>query len=205
MRYSSKVRAKVTSLIIANALITLTGCAKQSSFDPPTPDRLGAIIADTIRAPSQRQQALERRADTEAENTEMIQRLSSLGVDIRDSERGVVINLPDVLFKTGSADLAAGTAEIIAEVAQALKVASSRPLLIEGHTDNVGTIETNHRLSEARARAVSEQLQLNGIPSQRVTIKALGETTPIATNRTAEGRARNRRVELIVIAFSRSP
>jgi outer membrane protein OmpA-like peptidoglycan-associated protein len=135
----------------------------------------------------------------------MIQRLSSLGVDIRDSERGVVINLPDVLFKTGSADLAAGTAEIIAEVAQALKVASSRPLLIEGHTDNVGTIETNHRLSEARARAVSEQLQLNGIPSQRVTIKALGETTPIATNRTAEGRARNRRVELIVIAFSRSP
>jgi outer membrane protein OmpA-like peptidoglycan-associated protein len=189
-------------------LITLvvSGCgvfsdeptARSSTFAPSELEHLGAIIAETIKTPSQRQIAIDNTARLSAENSAMIERLSSFGVDIRDSERGVVINLPDVLFKTGSAELASGTIEILAEISQSLKLATSRQILVEGHTDNIGSIETNHRLSEARAHAVAEQLHQNGIPPQSVTIKALGETTPIATNRTAEGRLRNRRVEIIL-------
>jgi outer membrane protein OmpA-like peptidoglycan-associated protein len=117
---------------------------------------------------------------------------------VHESERGVVINLPDVLFRSGTATLTKTAHEIIFEIAQVLLRAPSPKLLIEGHTDSVGDIEHNYHLSDSRALAVAAELEANGVSRQTITTKALGETSPIATNRTEQGRRLNRRVEVVV-------
>lgn len=162
----------------------------------------GALVGSHIERQDQardlRQQQIEQHEQMIAENARLIEELRQRGIDVRDSDRGVVINLPDVLFETGKSQLTSPAKEIVFEIAQVIQRAPSRHLLVEGHTDSIGTIEYNHRLSEARAQEVARALEANGIPRRLITTAALGETTPIATNRTEQGRRRNRRVEVIV-------
>ncbi|HET7115135.1 MAG TPA: OmpA family protein [Hanamia sp.] len=102
-----------------------------------------------------------------------------------------------IFFKTGSFELLEKSFQSLDEVATVLKTNPSVQLLIEGHTDNVGSREKNQLLSENRARAVMEYLiEKNGISKDRLTIKGYGFSKPVATNATSEGRALNRRVEL---------
>jgi outer membrane protein OmpA-like peptidoglycan-associated protein len=124
--------------------------------------------------------------------------LQQRGIDVRESDRGVVINLPDVLFESGTATLTKRAHEIIFEIAQVLLRSPSLNLLIEGHTDSVGDIGHNYQLSDSRARAVAAELETNGIARQTITTQAFGETSPIATNRTEQGRRLNRRVEVVI-------
>lgn len=199
---------------------TLTGC---ELFSPPTPEAVSASSADSwetqtlesnseggydIETP-QKQASTYNHTDMPLrgmdvndallrENARLMQELQQRGIDVRESERGVVINLPDVLFTFGRYDLTPAATEVITEIAQVLQRAPSRQLLVEGHTDSVGTIEYNYHLSNARARAVFTSLEKNGISPSRISVHAFGETTPIATNRTEDGRRRNRRVEVII-------
>ena len=163
----------------------------------------GALVGSQIDRQDQeiadRQRQIEQHEQMIAENARLIAELRQRGIDVRDSDRGVVINLPDVLFETGKSQLTSSAKEIVLEIAQVIQRAPSRHLLVEGHTDSIGTIEYNYRLSEARAQEVSRALEANGIPRRLITTTALGETTPIATNRTEQGRRRNRRVEVIVL------
>jgi outer membrane protein OmpA-like peptidoglycan-associated protein len=124
--------------------------------------------------------------------------LRQRGIDVRDSERGVVVNLPDVLFETAQSNLTPNAIATVREIATVLSTAPHRHLAIEGHTDSLGTIDYNYRLSDARAHRVAQELEADGIPPRRITTRAIGETTPIASNRTEEGRQRNRRVEVII-------
>lgn len=159
---------------------------------------LGSQIHRQDEAIGERQRRIDQQEQMIAENARLIQELRQRGIDVRDSERGVVVNLPDVLFESGRSELTVPARETVLEIANVLQRAPLRQLLVEGHTDSVGTIEYNYRLSDSRARAVAKALKANGIPRQNISTKALGETTPIATNRSEQGRRRNRRVEVII-------
>lgn len=99
-------------------------------------------------------------------------------------------------FDTGSAVIQADSMSQLDEVAKMLKADSALKLEVGGHTDNVGTPESNMKLSDARAKAVVAELVKQGVTADRLTAKGYGQTAPIADNRTEEGRAKNRRVEL---------
>lgn len=132
------------------------------------------------------------------ENRRLIEELKARGTDVRSTERGVVVNLPDVLFEFDSARLTGAAQNTVGEIADVLESAPDRKISVEGHTDAVGTVEYNQRLSEDRARTVANGLITSGLPRRRVTTRGYGESQPIASNRTDSGRARNRRVEVII-------
>ena len=102
-----------------------------------------------------------------------------------------------VNFDTGKATIKPDSAKTLDDAAAALKVAGALRVEVAGHTDNVGAPEANQRLSQERAQAVMAALVGRGIKADRLTAKGYGQSTPVADNRTEEGRARNRRVELV--------
>lgn len=116
----------------------------------------------------------------------------------RDSARGLIVNMSDVLFDTGQFTLRPAAREKLARVAGILSGHPGLRLEVEGHTDSIGGDEFNQRLSERRSSAVADYLVKQGVPASSLTSKGLGETQPVASNDTAAGRQQNRRVELIV-------
>jgi outer membrane protein OmpA-like peptidoglycan-associated protein len=119
-------------------------------------------------------------------------------METRDSARGLVVTMADVLFDTGKYDLRPPTREALARLSG---IALAHPGLrfdVEGHTDSTGSDELNQTLSEQRADTVRGYLVQQGLPAESVTARGFGKTTPVADNNTAEGRQKNRRVELIV-------
>ena len=104
-----------------------------------------------------------------------------------------------ILFETGSDVLVASSHSKLDKVADLMKANPKYNLAIDGHTDNTGGTELNHTLSHKRADAVKAYLVSKGINESRMTTKGFGETQPIKSNDTPEGRTANRRVELIVI------
>lgn len=100
-------------------------------------------------------------------------------------------------FDTGSAAIQADSMALVEQVAGLLKSEAGLKVEVGGHTDNVGTAEANLKLSDARAKAVMEALVKQGVAAARMTAKGYGQTMPIADNRLEEGRAKNRRVELV--------
>jgi OmpA-OmpF porin, OOP family len=100
-------------------------------------------------------------------------------------------------FDTGKSDLKADGEATVKEIATMLKSAPTLKISIEGHTDNVGTPASNVKLSEARAKSVMDAVVKAGIAKDRLSSKGLGQTTPIADNRSEDGKAKNRRVELV--------
>lgn len=114
------------------------------------------------------------------------------------TERGMVMTLGDVLFATGKADLQPGAMSTINRLAEFLAEYPNKTLLIEGHTDSVGTDAYNQGLSDRRALAVRTALIQANVDPGRITTVGYGEARPIADNNTAEGRLKNRRVEIII-------
>ena len=119
-------------------------------------------------------------------------------LETRETARGLIVNVSDVLFDFNSANLKPGAREKLARVAGILQAYPGLQIAIEGHTDNVGTDEYNQRLSERRAVSVRSYLVQNGIPESTVTALGFGERQPVAANTSASGRQQNRRVELVV-------
>ena len=117
----------------------------------------------------------------------------------KQTERGMVLTLGDVLFATGRATLMPGALLTIDKLSNFLEKHPDRNVLVEGHTDSVGKAEYNVLLSQRRADAVSKALLERGISAERITTKGYGESYPVAGNNTAAGRQQNRRVEIIVL------
>ncbi len=118
---------------------------------------------------------------------------------VKEEARGVVITLSGaVLFATGEHKLLPIAKEKLNEVAQALIDQGYGKIIVEGHTDSQGSESFNEELSLKRANAVRSHLVSQGIEADKIVAKGLGESRPVATNRTPEGRANNRRVEIIV-------
>jgi outer membrane protein OmpA-like peptidoglycan-associated protein len=116
----------------------------------------------------------------------------------RATDRGLVLTLGDVLFETGKADLKAGDVADLDQLATFLGKYSDRSVVIEGHTDSVGSEDYNSSLSERRAESVRGYLLKRGVDAPRITTQGMGESAPVATNDSAGGRQQNRRVEIIV-------
>jgi outer membrane protein OmpA-like peptidoglycan-associated protein len=128
---------------------------------------------------------------------QLLNQLSSI-LQTHDTVRGLIVNMSDVLFDTGSYTLKPGAREKLAKISGILLAYPSLKVQVEGHTDSVGSDDFNQRLSEQRAESVREYLVDQQVPANAVTAFGFGKTKPIATNDTAEGRQQNRRVELVV-------
>jgi outer membrane protein OmpA-like peptidoglycan-associated protein len=115
----------------------------------------------------------------------------------KQTERGLVLTLGDVLFDTASSQLKPGAQTTIAQLASFMAENPERRLLIEGHADARGSEDYNQNLSERRAYAVANALYRQGVAANRVTVVGLGEQYPLASNDTASGQQENRRVEVI--------
>ncbi|HVX67145.1 MAG TPA: OmpA family protein [Bryobacteraceae bacterium] len=162
--------------------------------------RLEAELA-AERAARERAEAEHARQQAENEKTELRTRLRdqlNAVLETRDTARGLIVNVSDVLFDTGSATLRPGAREKLARVAGILQAQPGLRLEVEGHTDSVGSEEYNQRLSERRAEAVREYLVGQGLPPDSVAARGFGKDNPVASNATASGRQQNRRVEMVV-------
>jgi outer membrane protein OmpA-like peptidoglycan-associated protein len=116
----------------------------------------------------------------------------------RDTPRGLIVNMSDVLFDTGKYSLRPAAREKLAKLAGIVSGHPGLMLAVEGYTDSVGGDEYNQQLSEHRSEGVRDYLTQQGMASGSVSAKGFGKTQPVATNDTAEGRQQNRRVELVI-------
>jgi OmpA-OmpF porin, OOP family len=146
-----------------------------------------------------RENETERRAQEAREATLRAQTLEQELADLKakKTDRGLVLTLGDVLFDTGKATLKPGAYPTIERLATALKEVPARKVLIEGHTDNVGSDELNMELSQNRALSVQSALMQRGVQASQISTVGKGESTPIASNADAGGRQQNRRVEMV--------
>lgn len=143
-----------------------------------------------------RREAAERQA---AAAVESLRRVAA----VREESRGMIITLSgEVLFATGQSTLLPIAQERLDQVARALMDQGGRHLIVEGYTDSRGSVSTNQALSLARAQAVRTYLISRGIPDGQIEASGLGPSNPVATNDTPEGRANNRRVQIVVAPAS---
>jgi len=145
------------------------------------------------QAEAARQEAEEARREAEA----LKRQLSELAA--KQTDRGLVLTLGDVLFETGKAELMAGAARSIDKLAEFLRENPERSVLVEGHTDSTGGESFNLSLSRRRADAVRGAIMARGIGPRRVLARGYGQQYPVANNDTAAGRQQNRRVEIVVL------
>lgn len=150
--------------------------------------------AEQARLDADKQLAAATAASTRA--AKLQQELAAL--QAQQTERGMVLTLGDVLFDTGRAELKSGAFSTVDRLATFLRENPERRVAIEGHTDSVGSDSFNLSLSQRRADAVRAALVSRGIDGTRITATGMGEAAPVANNSTAEGRQRNRRVEVII-------
>jgi outer membrane protein OmpA-like peptidoglycan-associated protein len=119
-------------------------------------------------------------------------------LNARETDRGLVVTLGDLLFATGKSNLTGGSGPNLDKLAAFLGEYPDRTVLIEGHTDSVGSEESNQLLSQRRAESVRSYLVNRGVSANRLTTAGLGQGSPVASNDTATGRQQNRRVEVII-------
>ena len=159
--------------------------------------------ADAARAAALAEQEKAQAAAAEAIRQKEEQRQRLLNqlnqvLETKDTDRGLVVSMPDVLFDSGSYTLKPAARERLARISGIVLAYPDLRLEIEGHTDSVGSDEYNQDLSEKRAGAVRDYFVQQGIAADSIESRGFGKTQPIATNETAEGRQQNRRVELVL-------
>lgn len=152
-------------------------------------DRTNAASSD-----AQLQQAVR---DREELRGRLLQQFNLI-LETRDTARGLVVNMSDVLFDSGKFTLRPLAREKLAKISGIVLAYPSLRLAVEGNTDSVGTEEFNQQLSEQRADGVRSYLTQQGVPETSTSAAGFGKTRPIASNETTEGRQQNRRVELVV-------
>jgi outer membrane protein OmpA-like peptidoglycan-associated protein len=160
-----------------------------------------AAMAQEQAAKEQLAQARQSAEQTEQEKEQLREQLRqqlNVILETRETARGLIVNMSDVLFDTGKYSLKPGAREKLAKVSGIILAHPGLNLEIEGHTDSVGSDEYNHRLSEQRANSVRDYLVAEGISGETISAHGLGKTAPVTTNSTAVGRQQNRRVELVV-------
>lgn len=151
--------------------------------------KMAAADADRMRMKAEQDQAQLRQ--------QLLDQFNSI-LQTRDTARGLIVNMSDVLFDSGRYTLKPGAREKLAKVSGIILGHPGLKIAVEGHTDSIGGDEYNMRLSENRAGTVRDFLVAQGVPDAGVTSQGFGKTMPVADNATAAGRQQNRRVELVV-------
>jgi len=160
-----------------------------------------AALAQEAAARAQLDQARMTAAQAEEEKRqlrEQIRQQLNLILETRETARGLIVNMSDVLFDTGKYTLKPGAREKLAKIGGIILAHPGLRLAVEGHTDSVGGDEYNQQLSEQRAATVRGYLVSQGVTPDSVTAVGFGKTRPVTDNTTAVGRQQNRRVELVV-------
>jgi outer membrane protein OmpA-like peptidoglycan-associated protein len=174
----------------------------QTAANAAEADRL-KLANDAQRAASQAEldNAARQKAQLEAEKielrTQLLQQFNAI-LQTRDTARGLIVNMSDVLFDTGKFTLRPIAREKLAKVAGIVSGHPGLRLEVEGHTDSVGGDDYNQQLSEQRGGSVRDYLTQQGMAPTSVTSRGFGKTQPVASNDTAQGRQQNRRVELVI-------
>lgn len=150
--------------------------------------------AERAKAEAIRLEALKHQQD--AENR--LKDLQSELINVRTDARGIILSMSDILFAVNKADLTGDLKTSLAKIAGILTVYKESHVLVEGHTDITGAAEYNLQLSRKRAENVKEFLVQQGLAEERMEAIGFGETKPVATNDTKEGRQKNRRVDLVI-------
>jgi outer membrane protein OmpA-like peptidoglycan-associated protein len=150
-----------------------------------------------LAAQQAQQAAQQSEADKVAMRTRLSEQLNSI-LQTRDSARGLIVSMSDVLFDTGKYSLKPGAREKLAKVAGILLAYPGLNIAVGGYTDNVGGDEMNQRLSENRAGSVRDYLVQQGVATNSLSSKGFGNSLPVASNDNSAGRQQNRRVELLV-------
>jgi outer membrane protein OmpA-like peptidoglycan-associated protein len=167
-------------------------------------DDAKALDASLDRLRKESQKALAAKdsqlAKQKEEANKKLDALQSKTIKVYRDARGTILSMSgDILFETAKADLEPPLKENLAEVAAILKnLLTDARVVIEGHTDNVGAVQSNKSLSERRARAVLNYLAERGVDKKRLRAVGYGQAKPVADNGTEEGKAKNRRVELVI-------
>src|SRR6266404_605373 len=193
----------LASAMAAVTLIALAvGCAR--SLKPEEPRSSANVTATADDLSRGQEETLARQREELVRNQQLLDELRRRHLDARETARGVVVNLPDVLFEFGRADLTRDARRTVRDIADVLhRSARGRQVSIEGHTDAIGSQSTNQRLSQARAESVADALVSDGVNRRRLHTRGFGKTRPVAPNTVRrrdnpEGRAKNRRVEVII-------
>jgi outer membrane protein OmpA-like peptidoglycan-associated protein len=173
--------------------------AARTKAEADAQDAQAKAEAAALRAKEEAAQAEAEKARLAAETlrSQLLEQFNRI-LDTRDSVRGLVVNLGDVLFDTGKFDLRPIAREKLARLSGIVLAHPGLNLEIEGHTDSTGSDELNQKLSEQRAGAVRSYLLEQALPEANLTAAGFGKTMPVADNATAAGRQQNRRVEIIV-------
>jgi len=156
-----------------------------------------AVLTAEAQAQAAREAALAAERDKAELRAQLREQLNVI-LETRETARGLIVNLSDVLFDFNKATLRPGAREKLAKIAGIILAHPGLRMEAEGHADAVGTDDYNQRLSERRAQSVSAFFMEQGIRRESITAMGFGESRPVATNGTAEGRQQNRRVELVV-------
>ncbi|WP_147125987.1 OmpA family protein [Shimia ponticola] len=210
------------TLVAGAGLIALSGCIDATNFDPDAPDQnrtqqgaltgaaVGAITGLATGGDQKAKNAIVGAAIGAGAGALIGQRLdqqeadlrASLGNDqvrIRNTGSELIVTMPqDILFAIDSADLRPDLRRDLGALASNLQAYPDTTVDIVGHTDNTGDAGYNQALSQRRANAVSGELIANGVSSSRIRAFGRGEAEPVADNLTPEGRAQNRRVDIII-------
>lgn len=190
-------RAEIEATTIANEQRKEKARAAMNQAQAKGLEKAQTDLASTRE---QLQQEKAAREAAEAKSKEMLARLAAANAAaVKEEPRGTVITLAGgVLFASNKSQLLPGAQNSLNQIADALKEQDDKRVLIEGHTDSRGSDATNQALSKARADSVGSYLISRGLPAERVTSVGLGPSRPVADNNTAEGRANNRRVEIVI-------
>ncbi|MEE4304389.1 MAG: OmpA family protein [Wenzhouxiangella sp.] len=192
----------------------------QAATEEAERTRLEAMTAEELREEAARreQQAREeaeaarRLAEAQASEIELARREAELAteaaesmrrrleyLELRETDRGVVVTLGDVLFASGETSLQPEARNQLGDVVKLVEGEPDKQIRIEGHTDSTGSSAANMRISRLRAEAVRDALVEQGIDADRIQAVGMGEDFPIASNESAEGRRQNRRVDVILL------
>ena len=160
-----------------------------------------AAQADADRAREAAHLSDQQRQQAETEKAQLRERLRNqlnLILETRETQRGLIVNINDVLFDTARYTLKPGAREKLAKVSGIILAYPGLKIQLEGHTDSVGSDDYNLKLSQERGDSVRTYLVAQGVPADSVTATGLGKADPVATNDNAAGRQQNRRVDMVV-------
>ena len=185
-------KARADAQMLASQAERDRAAAEAARNDALAQQRQAQSDADRARLAAQQAEA-----DRQQLREKLLAQLNMI-LQTRDSARGLIMNMSDVLFDFDKATLKPNAREALAKLSGILLAYPSLKLQVEGHTDSIGSDEYNLTLSEKRADAVRDYLVSQGVQHDAVTAQGLGKANPVASNDTNDGRAKNRRVELVV-------
>ena len=192
-------KMKQEALAAAEEAQAAKAAAEKAQAEAVAQQQVLAAEADKAKASAAQSENLRQQAENEKQELRgrLLQQLNSV-LATRDSARGLIANMSDVLFRSGSVELLSAARERLAKVSGIVLAYPSLHVSIEGHTDSVGSDEYNQDLSERRAQSVRDYFVRGGILEGAVDARGFGKAEPVASNETSEGRQQNRRVELVL-------